>query len=182
LLAQNGHLFCQRFNLVFWEALMSWDAIGAIAESLAAIGVIASLVYLGVQLKSNAIASGVEAKLATVKMLIEFNDKFIHHPELYDLWDRGKSGTSKLTDDEYARFSSLLMNSFWCVSAGYYQKVAGKLSDGDWFEVESIMDIWMENEGIRKWWARHAGRRFNPDFVAYVNKKYETEFVAEPVN
>jgi hypothetical protein len=154
---------------------MNWDAIGAIAESLGAIGVIASLIYLGVQLKSNAIASGVEAKLATTKLLTEFNDKFIHHPELYELWDKARTGSSELSDAEYALFTSLNMNSFWCISAGYYQKQAGKLPEGDWFEVESIMDIWMNNVGMKNWWSRHASERFSPDFVAYVNSRYNIE-------
>lgn len=35
------------------ETPVSWDAIGAIAESLGAIGVIFSLVYLGVQIRQN---------------------------------------------------------------------------------------------------------------------------------
>ena len=154
---------------------MNWDAISAVAESLGALGVIASLIYLAVQLKSNALASSVESKIATVKMLTEFNDKFIHYPELYDLWTKGKSGTEKLTDKEYAQFSGLNMNGLWCVSAGYYQKVVGKLSEGDWIEMESILDSWMKSEGIRRWWTRHAGPRLNPDFVAYVNSKYEID-------
>jgi hypothetical protein len=154
---------------------LNWDAIGAVAESLGALGVIASLIYLGIQLKSNASASRVESKIATLKMLTEFNDKFIHYPELYDLWTRGKSGTETLTDEEYAQFFHLNMNSFWVVSAGYYQNVAGKLSDGDWVEVASILDTWMENEGIQKWWSRHAGTKFNPNFVSYVNARYGIE-------
>jgi hypothetical protein len=157
---------------------MNWDAIGAIAESLGALGVIASLIYLGMQLKNNAAASRVESKIATLKMLTEFNDKFIHYPELYEIWTRGKSGTETLTDEEYSRFFHLNMNSFWTISAGYYQNVTGKLSDGDWTEVESILDSWMVNKGIRTWWSRHAGSKFNPDFILYVNNRFGIEIDA----
>jgi len=41
---------------------MTWDAIGAIAELLGAIGVIGSLVYLATQLKASTQASHIEAK------------------------------------------------------------------------------------------------------------------------
>ena len=64
---------------------MNWDAIGAISETLGALGVIASLIYLASQLRSNAVASAVEAKLTTTQFLTEFNRDLINNPELYDL-------------------------------------------------------------------------------------------------
>lgn len=42
---------------------MNWDAIGAIAELLAAIGVIVSLIFVGLQVKK----SNAEARLATIQ-------------------------------------------------------------------------------------------------------------------
>ena len=51
---------------------MDWDALGAIAELAGALGVIASLIYLGTQIRHNTRASSVEAKLATTGMLTEF--------------------------------------------------------------------------------------------------------------
>jgi hypothetical protein len=39
---------------------MNWDAIGATAESIAALGVITSLIYLAVQIRSSTRASAAE--------------------------------------------------------------------------------------------------------------------------
>lgn len=91
---------------------MNWDMIGAIAEMLGALGVIASLLYLASQLRSNAVASAVEAKLTTTRFMTEFNRDLINNPELYELWEKGSRNPSSLTREEYVRFSNLNLNSF----------------------------------------------------------------------
>ena len=43
---------------------MNWDAIGAIAELVGAVGVVASLLYVATQVRTSNRASAVQAKLA----------------------------------------------------------------------------------------------------------------------
>ena len=148
---------------------MNWEAVGAISETLGAIGVIASLLYLASQLRSNAVASAVDAKLATTRFLTDFNRDLINDPVLYDLWDRGGRDSSELDRSEYIRFSNLNLNAFWFFSAGHYQKKVGKLDDADFYEMESIMGFWTAREGVKEWWQKYGQDRYNKDFVVYVN-------------
>jgi len=151
---------------------MNWDAIGAIAEALGAIGVIASLVYLATQLKSNAIASAVDAKLTTTRFMTEFNRDLILNPDLYDLWHRGGKSLENLSSDEYAQFSNLNLNAFFYFSAGYYQVQVGKLTREELFEMERIMSFWLDRRGVQDWWNQYGSRRFNPGFVQYINDNF----------
>ena len=151
---------------------MNWDAIGAISESLGALGVIASLIYLATQMRNSTIASAVEAKLTTTRFLTEFNRDLINDPELYDLWDRGGRDLDSLDRRESIRFSNLNLNAFWFFSAGHYQKRVGTLSDNDFYEMESIMAFWISRPGVKQWWTKYGRQRFNPDFVRYLNQKY----------
>lgn len=151
---------------------MNWDAIGAISESLGALGVIASLIYLATQMRNNTIASAVEAKLTTTRFLTDFNRDLINNPELYDLWDRGGRDLASLDRRESIRFSNLNLNAFWFFSAGHYQKRVGTLSDNDFYEMESIMAFWISRPGVREWWMKYGRQRCNPDFVSYLNEKY----------
>ena len=48
---------------------MNWDALGAIAELLGAAGVIASLLYLAVQVRQNTRQTRLAAQQATVREL-----------------------------------------------------------------------------------------------------------------
>ncbi len=68
---------------------MNWDAIGAVAEALGAAGVIASLLYLAIQVRASTRASAVEAKLQSTRLLGETMDVVIHSPELADIYGRG---------------------------------------------------------------------------------------------
>jgi hypothetical protein len=148
---------------------MNWDAISAISETLGALGVIASLIYLATQLRSNAVASAVEAKLATTRFLTEFNRDLINNPDLYDLWDRGGSEIESLSREEYIRFSNLNLNAFWFFSAGHFQKRVGKLESNDFYEMESIMKFWISRPGVTNWWRKYGRDRYNPKFVEYVD-------------
>jgi len=154
---------------------MNWDAIGAISETLGAAGVIASLIYLASQLRSNAVASAVEAKLTTTRFLTEFNRDLIKDPELYELWERGAKDLGSLERAEFVRFSNLNLNAFWFFSAGHYQKRVGTLDDDDFHEMESIMRFWCSRAGVREWWKQYGHDRYNPAFAAYVDHEFIPE-------
>ena len=56
---------------------MSWEAIGAVAEAIGALGGIASLLYLATQVRSSTRASAVEAKLESTRLLNDFVENLI---------------------------------------------------------------------------------------------------------
>ena len=72
---------------------MNWEAISAIGQVLGAFGVIASLIYLGTQVRQSNRASAVAGKLASAQLLREFVDSPITDPTLIDLslWGSQKS-------------------------------------------------------------------------------------------
>lgn len=84
---------------------MNWEIVGAIAEMLGALGVIASLLYLASQLRSNAVASAVAARLTTTQFMTDFNRDLINNPELYKLWDKGSRDSSSLSREDYVRLA-----------------------------------------------------------------------------
>ena len=147
---------------------MDWDAIGAIAELGGALGVMASLIYVATQIRHSTLASSVEAKLATTGLLTEFMNMFIEDPELYDLFLRGRTSTANLSEGEYPRFSNLVMKTFWFYSAAHFQLRSGTLQNEDWREIESMVEFWLDGEGVRDWWRRFGQQRFGQSFAAFV--------------
>lgn len=139
------------------------------AELAGALGVIASLIYVATQIRHSTRASSVEAKLATTGMLNEFMNMFIEDPELYDLFLRGRASSVNLSEGEYRRFSNLVMKVFWFCSAAHFQLRTGTLQDEDWREIESILEFWLDGEGVRKWWHRFGHQRFGKSFVGFVD-------------
>ena len=150
---------------------MNWDALGAIGESIGAAGVIASLLYLAVQVRANTRAAAVEAKLESTRLLTEFTDQLIRSPELNDLLLRGRKSLDSLSPDEYYRFSNMCLKAFWYFSAGYFQFRKGTLRETDWFEIQAVVQFWIRSDGGQDWWAKVGRAMYGPDFIAYIESE-----------
>ena len=153
---------------------MNWDAIGAIAELLGAAGVVASLLYLTVQLRAGNCASAVDAKLKSSQMLNDFMDLLIRSPELNELLQKGRKNLASLTREEYLRFSNISLKAFWFFSAVYFQLQQGTLSEADFFETRAVIRYWLRTQGCKEWWEKLGRDMFGDDFVAFVESEMET--------
>ena len=87
---------------------MNWEAISAIGQVLGALGVIASLIYLGTQVRQNNRASAVAGKLASAQLLRELVDSPITDPTLIDLRLWGHKNLKPLNNIEHLRFVRLI--------------------------------------------------------------------------
>lgn len=148
---------------------MNWDAIGAIAELVGAVGVVASLLYVATQVRHSTRASAVEAKLETARLLHTFIDSLIDKPELNDLFLRGIADLDSLSRDEYLRFSNLSLKAFWFFSAGHFQFRTGTLSENDFHEIRAVLRYWLRGPGCRAWWAKIGRESMAPDFRDFVD-------------
>ena len=131
---------------------MNWDAISAIGEAVGAAGVIASLLYLAMQVRASTRASAVEAKLASTRMYTDFMVMLVQSPEINDLFLRGRKDIELLERDEYIRFSNLALIAFSFFSAGYFQYSNRTLNDEDWHELRATIRYWLIGKGCRDWW------------------------------
>ena len=147
---------------------MNWEAIGAVAEGLGAAGVIASLLYVAVQVRGNTRASAVEAKLQSTRLFEDFIDSLISTPELNDLMLRGIADLDSLSKEEYYRFSNMSLKAFRLFSAGHFQFRTGTLSEGDFHEVRSILRYWLRGLGCRAWWSKLGRESAAPKFREFV--------------
>ncbi len=150
---------------------MNWDAIGAIAEGLGAAGVIASLLYLGVQVRASTRAAAVDAKLASTRMYTDYLVLLVESPELNELMIRGRSNLESLDREGYLRFSNLALISFSFFSAGFFQYKKGTLSDDDWTELSVVIEYWVRGEGCRQWWKKIGRQSFGRPFVEFIESK-----------
>ena len=153
---------------------MNWDAIGAVAEALGAAGVIASLLYLAIQVRASTRASAVEAKLQSTRLLGETMDVVIQSPELADIFGRGLADLKSLSKEEYYRFSNLCLKAFWSFSAAYFQFSTGTLAESDWQEQKLALHYWLRGPGCRSWWAKFGRASFGPAFQDFIEVEIAT--------
>ena len=86
---------------------MNWEAVGAIAELFGAIGVILSLVYLSVQIRSNTKQLRFSANQSVAESLDRAADPIYTEPCL-SIWQKGHNNIDDLTEAERAVFNLLM--------------------------------------------------------------------------
>jgi len=84
---------------------MNWEALGATAELLGAIGVIATLVYLAVQIRQNSHQLRGTATTAVYEYQRTLTEMLSADPELYKIALRGNEDLSSLSAWEQQRFT-----------------------------------------------------------------------------
>jgi len=86
------------FSSGAWK--MNWDALGAIAELLSAVGVIITLAYLAIQIKNGARQSRGQAFVSLQQKTHAIVRELRQSPELYEMVLRGGTDWDSLNDQE----------------------------------------------------------------------------------
>ena len=99
---------------------MNWEATTAIAELLGALGVIATLAYLAVQirhssdqLEKNAQSNELQAVDAVIANYNDWRKSIVENEDVADIYVRGLTDLQDLTRSERLRFNQLLSTFIW---------------------------------------------------------------------
>ena len=148
--------------------MVNWDAIGAIAELLGAIGVIASLFYLASQIRRN--SESVEAATALsvsqnaqLRLLVPAQT-----PELAAALGKSMSG-EELSATEFAQLSFFNRASVRGIENTFIQHRRGNLAAEVWRGHESLLRHNIQGAVFDEWWNREQ-ESYDPEFRALVNR------------
>ncbi len=103
---------------------MNWDAVGAIAESAGALGVIVSLIYLALQVRQNTKQVRLSRFQETSSTL---QDGFapIYHPGNPEIWHKGHHRPDELEEQEAHTFRLFMARQLYNVQNIVYQHEHG---------------------------------------------------------
>ncbi len=148
-------------------ASINWQAVSAIAEAVAALGVIFSLVYVGVQVRQATLETRVGVLRAVVNELGRVHDSLAQHEDLADLTVRGMADYASLTVTERARLSSHLAHMFKLFEQLFVLHRSGAMDLSDWRGYErAIADI-AAYPGV--WaWCESRSQWMREDFRSYL--------------
>jgi hypothetical protein len=149
---------------------MNWDAIGAGAELLGAIGVILTLVYVAKQIQQNTGAMRSLTHQQLFDTTVEVNDKIADDPILAALIAKASTDFDSLSNEEYIRLQYLYANFFTLWHSAYTNNQAGFLTDNAWTVWDNGTKIMLSNQSVmRRIWEDFDGM-YDEDFRAYANK------------
>ena len=150
---------------------MSWEAWAAIGQLIGAAGVIASLVFVGIQVRQSVRASKATAFQQLASTIIAVNMAHIDNPEILEIIDRAGKGEA-LTAAEHRRYVTLVLSAVRLAQSAHYQVQLGLL---DRSKLESIvynLVRHLKSETGQAVWAE-LGRRSDAEFRNYVTSMLE---------
>jgi hypothetical protein len=163
---------------------MTWDAWAAIGQLIGALGVIASLIFVGIQVRQSVRASKATAFQGLVSSIIEVNMTHIDNPGMLEIIDRAGRG-EVLSATDHRLYVTLVLSATRLAQSAHYQSELGLL---DRSKLESIvynLVRHLKSSTGQTVWADLA-QRSDPQFRAYVEAliggidSYETLLTPSP--
>jgi hypothetical protein len=148
---------------------VNWEAISAIGQIVGAIAVVASLIYLAREIRSNARS----ARVASLHDVNRWLGELVEHPHLAELYYRGIQDFQSLKGGDLVRFSALMEQMFYIFQELYDQQLDRHLDPRRWRGLEATMRYINAYPGVQAWWRFHS-HRFSKEFVKHINQLQET--------
>lgn len=147
---------------------MNWDAIGAVAELLAAVGVIISLIFVGLQVKK----SNAEARLATVQATTDTEVMMVSTlADHAETWNKVNTGQPLEGDVETRRgivLFNLLMIDY---ENRFHHFLAGHLDERSWSNRLLVLDSVVALPIFKQWRDSLGARSRGADFLDLIDRK-----------
>jgi hypothetical protein len=144
---------------------MNWDAIGAGAELLAAIGGVIAIFYLAVQIRLNTRAvrsASIDSWVSAISLgneALASTDEFI---------STANQNYDQLEPIQRIRFHRALAQNMNAMEALYFHHSNGVVDDIFFeYKMNSMKPIF-NSQGVRKWWSEKGRLFLDPRFVKHV--------------
>jgi hypothetical protein len=150
---------------------MNWTAIGAVAEIIAAIGVIASLVYVGFQIRQNTLSVTASAHRAINDKFIRVNELIVQDTATIKAFLAGRERLEDLDEIDKGRFIGVMMNILQHFEDVFYQHRKGLLEDQYWERIERIIGVYVTEPGVQAFWSFFRDWSTD-DFSQYLDSRF----------
>lgn len=151
-----------------------------IADIIASVAVIASLVYIARELKQNTEATQTAAAQAYVTADNETVGLINVSSSLADVLHQGANGLSALQGGDLIRFMAFHDQLFISFQSFYMQWRKGTLDENLWITYKQATLDLLTQRGQQEWWGLRC-HWFNPEFCDYVTRASSAE-VGKPMH
>lgn len=137
---------------------MNWDAIGAIGEIAGAVGVIATLIFLGLQIRQNAkatTAATFDAVLAEWRQLER--DSFIEHPENIVVFADGLQDFENLSLNDKRLFNYIMSQYALFIENMIRQQQHNNILFSQLAPWITYYSMLIRSPGGAAWWSQSSG-------------------------
>ncbi len=142
---------------------MNWDAIGAIGEVIGGVGVIATLLYLSIQIRQNTKATEKQSVRDAMEFIYSSSSPLIQDQALAEIYLRGMTRFEDLDEPEKIRFHYL------CTTRLQAAQTSSALleDDGELVGIRAWVTRMLRNAGFRTWWLERGQYVVNEEFRVF---------------
>lgn len=130
---------------------INWDAIAAIAEALGAIGVIATVGYVALQIRQNSRAIEGSTEQALMDQEISLYGLISGHANVYR---RGCANIDDLNEDEYIEFEFLVTATMSQMYSGFVQYKRNLIPKSVWEAYYNDWETYRDMPGFIEIWSK----------------------------
>jgi hypothetical protein len=152
---------------------MNWDAIGAVGETIGALAVVISVLYLALQIRQNTShvrSSGYQAAAQTGNNFLE---GLASNPEALRVFHIAQESYVELSDEDRRLAHTLIMQLFLMYESLYYQYEDEVVDPDMWEGRRKMMFGFLSKPGISAWWSEWSPI-LGEKFVSYVSKNHDS--------
>ncbi|MEM7101265.1 MAG: hypothetical protein AAF541_23595 [Pseudomonadota bacterium] len=159
---------------------MNWDALGAIAELIGAIGVVATLAYLSIQIRRSTAQARSDAYIKMNEASREFTFRIADDQDLGELvLKAGKDWQSISTKDQF-KVHMYNMQELSVYESYYFMMINGQIDEQTYRTREEHILRRLSAPGGRYWWDNFA-YNIDTEFVARINQGLEKQNMLPPM-
>ena len=131
---------------------MNLETINAIAQLIAAIGVIGSLFYLAAQIRQNTRSQRAVVVDSLAHSLIDLLGPQAHDVEFARAFSRVITDWNGASEEDRARTVSVLLAVFKLFENAWFQQRQGTLEPQQWEGWDAYARMYFHMPGVRTWW------------------------------
>ena len=145
---------------------MNWSVVGTIAEIVAAVAVVVTLIFVARDIRQNSKALSMSALRDTTSQWNQWSEMIATSADLADIGARGNESYSSLAPSEKLRYAAYVQSFFDNVES-YRSLVIDHGVEKDLDVLDSIARRRANIPGFRSWWDENTAD-YHADFVAWV--------------
>ncbi len=146
---------------------MNWEAIGAVGEIVGAIAVIATLIYLAIQVKDSVRASRSAAVTDATTAMQAFYHELGSNPQVSGLFLTGMTDPNSLSDEAQFQFLMLVHSGFLGFQRSFFLTQEGTLDVELRDSIGTAVRATNQLPGMHMYW-RQRKSYFQPEFVRWI--------------
>lgn len=146
-----------------------WSKLAFIGNLLAQVAVVASLLYVGYEIRLNTRVAQAQAHQGLVSLIMSLSEPVVAEiDDVSDLRARADSGLANLTPSDRQRFMALANRSMNLYELAFDQRQEGLLADDVWAGFRASLARQFRRPGFAEYWTVDK-QVFGPSFTAFVD-------------